>query len=94
MSKNTTTASGRSGNSLATLSPFSGEGLFALGAVMAETKVNPGLVTQLVQAIAGIAWGSGHGEVQITIMNRKVELIRTHQSQKISDSDVLKLTKS
>ena len=63
--------------------------LYKIKVAMLETKVNPEIVPQIIRAISNISYGTGFGNVKISISNRKIQQIAALESELVDEPAIL-----
>jgi hypothetical protein len=64
--------------------------MYEVKEMLEATKINPKVLPNIIRALAGIAWGTGYGKVQIFIENRQVSQVKPEESDRV-DAPALKI---
>lgn len=63
--------------------------LYAIKIALTEAKVNPLIVPQIIRAIANISYGTGFGQVKVSISARRVASIAANESELVDEPAIL-----
>lgn len=63
--------------------------LYVIKVALMETKVNPELLPKVIRSVANIAYGTGYGNVKISVSARKVAQIAGNESELIDQPAIL-----
>lgn len=54
--------------------------LYAIKVALLDTKVNPDFLPEVIRSISNICYGTGYGNVKISVSNRKIAQIAATES--------------
>jgi hypothetical protein len=54
--------------------------LYAIKVALLDTKVNPDFLPEVIRSISNICYGTGYGNVKVSISNRKIAQIAATES--------------
>ena len=63
--------------------------VYAIKVALLETKVNPQLVPKIIRAMSNIAYGTGFGNVSISMSERKIAQITAKESEMVNEPALL-----
>lgn len=64
--------------------------LYQIKAALLETHVNPEILPQIIRSISNICYGTGFGNVKVSISNRKIAQIASVESELVDEPALLK----
>lgn len=63
--------------------------LYAIKIALTESRVNPVIIPLIIRNIANISYGTGFGQVKVSISARKVASIASNESELVDENAIL-----